>query len=136
MMALSAELSWSAASRHVWSGLSDRDEFRDTAVSPRPAQEVGLADRRTLSHPWRRMNFEPVPSLANVSSRVIFYRVMAVPTRVRMRVRINRTGIAEVFCTGGASAADPAIVVIRRRRLPAGREPKTIHGRSFAGEGW
>jgi hypothetical protein len=97
MMALSAETSWSAASRHVWSGLSDRDEFRDTIISPRPAQEVGLADRRTLSHPWRRMNFEPVPSLANVSSRVIFYRVTAVPARVRMRVRFIQTGIAEGF---------------------------------------
>jgi hypothetical protein len=69
MTASSVGCAWLVASELVCCGLLDRDGFRDTTVSPHPAQEVMKDDRRTLLHACRRMDMELVPSLANVSSR-------------------------------------------------------------------
>ena len=76
MIVSSVGRAWLVASGLVCCGLLDRDGFRDTTVSPHPAQEVMKYDRRTLPHACRRTDLELVPSLANVSMRI--YRAIAV----------------------------------------------------------
>jgi hypothetical protein len=78
MTASSVGCTWLVASELVCSGLLDRDGFRDTTVSPHPAQEVMKDDRRTLLHACRRMEMELVPSLANKLSQMSFYMALAV----------------------------------------------------------